>query len=57
MHLKILKKLQHLVDICIVILQGASEWAATLFIIPKKDGRVNWVLDSFELNKVAILSF
>ena len=52
-HLSALKKeLLHLVKIGFVSPQGTSKWASSMFITPKKDGRVRWVSDLQELNKV-----
>ncbi len=52
-HLKHFKKeLNHLVCTGVLSLQGASEWGSPMFITPKKDGRISWVSDLCELNKV-----
>ncbi len=42
----------HLCEIGVLQSQGASECASSIFIVPKKDGRVHWVSDLRELNKV-----
>ena len=52
-HLKTFKKeLNHLVKLGVLVHQQESEWASPSFIIPKKDGRVRWISDLRELNKV-----
>ncbi len=45
-------ELLHLVKLGILSPQGASKWASPTFIIPPTDGRVWWVSDLRELNKI-----
>jgi hypothetical protein len=52
-HLSAFKnELLHLVKIGIFPLQGASKWASPTFLTPRKDGRVHWVSNLQEINKV-----
>ncbi len=52
-HLKTFKKeVDHLVRIGVLAAQQESEWVSPSFIIPKKDGRVCWISDLCQLNKV-----
>jgi hypothetical protein len=54
-HLKTFKKeLNHLVKIGVLAAQQESEWASPSFIIPKKEGRVRWISNLRQLNKVII---
>ncbi len=52
-HLKTFKKeLNHIVRIFVLAAQQESERASPSFIIPKKDGRVCWISNLRQLNKV-----
>jgi hypothetical protein len=46
------KELDHLVRIGVLAAQQESKWASPSLIIPKKDGRVRWISDLRQLNKV-----
>ncbi len=46
------KELDHLVRIGVLAAQQESEWVSPSLIIPKKDGRVCWISNLHQLNKV-----
>ena len=45
------EELNHLISIGIIEKTCCSEWIAGTFIVPKKDGRVQWITDFRGLNK------
>jgi hypothetical protein len=52
-HLKTFEmEFDHLVRIGILASQQESEWTSPSFIIPKKDGRVHWISNLRQLNKI-----
>jgi hypothetical protein len=52
-HVETLKKeLINLCEIGVLRPQVASKWSSPTFITPKKDGRIHWVTDLRELDKV-----
>jgi hypothetical protein len=46
------KELDHLVRIGVLASQQENEWTSPSFVIPKKDGRVCWISNLRQLNKV-----
>ena len=52
-HLSTFKKeLYHIVDLGFLVHQNESEWVSTTFILPKNDGKIHWISNLFQLNKV-----
>jgi hypothetical protein len=51
-HILIKKELDHLVRVGVLAVQQESEWVSPSFIIPKKGGRVCWISNLHQLNKV-----
>ena len=45
-------EIQHLVQLGVLVPQGCSEWDSPSFIIPNKDGRLRWISDLRQIDKV-----
>jgi hypothetical protein len=52
-HLKVYwKELECLIELGVLSRVGGTQWASPTFIIPKKDGCVQWISNFCKLNKV-----
>ena len=45
-------ELDHLMKLRVLVPHQQSKWASPMFIVQKKDGRVSWIGDLHQLNKV-----
>jgi hypothetical protein len=46
------KELDHLVEIGVLAAQQENDWASPSFIAPRENGRVQWISNLRQLNKV-----